>query len=129
MSRGFHAFFAAFADSELPRRLHEALIEATQQDRPIGHISRDWTEIEVREKPVPAPGPITASKPTRKRGRPKTGVPTDRSSSVGWKKGEQPPALEPTRLERQTKMTLEEMLDELPKACGVGAILCSVSSR
>jgi|ERR1035438_773133 hypothetical protein len=57
----FSRAFAEFADSELPQRLHEALIEATQKDRLIGHISRDSTEIEVREKPVPAPGPITPS--------------------------------------------------------------------
>jgi hypothetical protein len=86
------------------------------------HISRDSTEIEAREKPQSTPpeaAPVNP-KPARKRGRPKTGVPTDRSSSVGWKKGEQPAPPEPTRLERQANMTLAEMLDELPKDCNVG---------
>jgi hypothetical protein len=52
--------------------------------------------------------PVTDApvKEIRKRGRPK--------------KGDEPPPPEPTRLERQTKMTLEEMLDDLPKACNVG---------
>ncbi|MHB1957806.1 MAG: transposase [Acidobacteriaceae bacterium] len=37
----FSRAFAEFAASELPQRLHEALIKATQQERLIGHISRD----------------------------------------------------------------------------------------
>jgi hypothetical protein len=104
----FSRAFAAFATSELPQRLHAALIEATQKERLVGHISRDSTEIEAREKPqsTPVEAASANSKPKRKRGRPK--------------KGEQPAPPEPTRLERQTKMTLEEMLDDLPKAANVG---------
>jgi hypothetical protein len=103
----FSRAFAAFADSQLPQRLHAALIESTQKDRLVGHISRDSTEIEAREKPQSTQVPITPPKSMRKRGRPK--------------KGEQPPAPpEPTRLERQAKMPLAEILDELPKACNVG---------
>jgi hypothetical protein len=102
----FSRAFAEFAASELPQRLHEALIEATQKDRLIGHISRDSTEIEAREKPVSKPVPITTDKSDRKRGRPK--------------KGEQPAPPEPTRLERQAGMTLDEMLDDLPRDCNVG---------
>jgi hypothetical protein len=45
----FSRAFAEFAAPELPQRLHEALIEATQKERLIGHISRDATEIEGRE--------------------------------------------------------------------------------
>ena len=48
----FSRAFADFAASALPQRLHEALIQATQQERIIGHISRDSTEIEAREQPV-----------------------------------------------------------------------------
>jgi hypothetical protein len=104
----FSRAFAAFATSRLPQRLHAALIEATQEERLVGHISRDSTEIEAREKPqsTPVEAASANSKPKRKRGRPK--------------KGEQPAPPEPTRLERQTKMTLEEMLDDLPKAANVG---------
>jgi hypothetical protein len=36
------------------------------------------------------------------------------------RKGENPPSPEPARLERQAKMKLEEILDELLKACNVG---------
>lgn len=103
----FSRAFAGFAASELPQRLHAALIEATQKERLVGHISRDSTEIEAREKPHKtsvAPAPV---KPKRKRGRPK--------------KGEPPAPPEPTRIARQVGMTLEQMLDDLPKLCNVGS--------
>jgi hypothetical protein len=73
----------------------------------VGHISRDSTEIEAREKPLSMPVSITPAKPQRKRGRPK--------------KDEQSAPPEPTRLERLTQMTPKEMLDDLPRACNVGA--------
>ena len=103
----FSRAFAEFAASELPQRLHEALIQATQQERSIGHILRDSTEIEAREKPLRTPISITPAKPVGKRGRPKKGEPS------------LPP--EPTRLERQAAMTLEQMLDDLPRAANVGS--------
>lgn len=102
----FSRIFAEFAATELPQRLHEALVEATQKERLIGHISRDSTEIEAREKPAPVAVQTKPVQPQRKRGRPK--------------KGEAVTAPEPTRMERQGTMTLEEMLDELPHACQVG---------
>ena len=102
----FSRAFASFAASELPQRLHAALIESIQKDRLVGHISRDSTEIEAREKPQCTPVAAAPARPKRKRGRPR--------------KGELPAPPEPTRLQRQTKMTLEEMLDELPKACNAG---------
>jgi transposase len=103
----FSRAFAEFANSELPQRLHEALIKTTQQERLIGHISRDSTEIEAREKPVRVPVEAAPIKEIRKRGRPK--------------KGDEPPPPEPARLERQAGMTLKEMIDELPKDCNVGS--------
>jgi hypothetical protein len=51
----FSRAFAEFAATQLPQRLHHALIEATQKDRLIGHISRDSTEIVARERPLRAP--------------------------------------------------------------------------
>ena len=102
----FSRAFAEFAVSALPQRLHAALVEATQKERLIGHISRDATEIEAREKTVPVVAAAKPARPRRKRGRPR--------------KGEPAAAPEPTRIERQRTMTLEEMLDELPRACNVG---------
>ncbi|CAI8030708.1 hypothetical protein GBAR_LOCUS17411 [Geodia barretti] len=87
----------------MPSHLHEALIKRTQGERLAGHISRDSTAIEGRERPTPkAPQP---AKPKRRRGRPR--------------KGEERPT-EPRRLERQRNMTLPEMLADLPYACDIG---------
>jgi hypothetical protein len=102
----FSRAFAEFAATELPQRLHEALVESTQKPRLIGHISRDATEIEARERPTPVAVATKPASPKRHRGRPK--------------KGESVPASEPTRIERQGTMTLEEMLRDLPRACNVG---------
>ena len=98
----FSRAFAEFSASALPARLHEALIEKTLGDHLVGHVSRDATAIEARERPAPKP---RAEKPKRKRGRPR--------------KGEERPR-ELRRVERQLKMTLPQMLDDLPKACAVG---------
>ena len=103
----FSRAFAEFAASRLPARLHQALIEATQGERLVGHIARDSTAIEAREQTVrgkPAP-----PRPKRKRGRPKKGEarPT-------------PPLRERRRLERQGEMSLAEMLADLPRACTPG---------
>ena len=113
----FSRAFAEFAASGLPGRVHEALIKRTHKDRLVGHISRDATAIEAREKPVKWPNSTSCSSaplkalpapktPKRKRGRPKKG-------EVASKK-------EPRRLERQAGMTLAEMLADLPTACSVG---------
>lgn len=103
----FSRAFAEFAKSELPQRLHAALIQETQKDRLIGHISRDSTQIDAREKPQRAPGAAAVKLAGKKKGRPK--------------KGESAPVQEPSRLERQADMTLEAMLADLPRACNVGS--------
>ena len=97
--------FGEFAKSDLVNLVHEALIAATQSKGLIGHISRDSTEIEAREKPIKKDKEevVTSSK----RGRPR--------------KGEEFSQKPVPRLERQTTMTLEEMLKDLPTACDVGA--------
>ena len=99
----FSRAFAEFAHTQLPERVHEALVRATHHDRLVGHLSRDSTAIEAREKPAPtdkAPPP-----PKRKRGRPR--------------KGEQRPKVL-KRLDRQATMSLPAMLDDLPTGCDVG---------
>ena len=67
----FSRAFAGFAEGALPSRLHEALIENTMQEQLVGHVSRDATAIEGREKPTPKPK--QPAKPNRKRGRPRKG--------------------------------------------------------
>ena len=90
----FSRAFAEFATCELPSRVHEALIKRTHKDRLVGHISRDATAIETREKAVKV---ATPEMPKRKRGRPKNGVVVEK---------------EPRRLERQATMSLAEMLND-----------------
>jgi transposase len=98
----FSRSFQEFAETELAQRLHEALILNTQQDRLVGHIARDSTAIEARER---FPGsPKHKSIPKRKRGRPR--------------KAER--ALSGRRLPRQRRQSLPEMLEELPRHCSLG---------
>jgi len=103
----FSRAFAAFAASALPSRLHEALIKATHADRLVGHISRDSTAIEAREKPAKPDRPTPVEQPKRKRGRPR--------------KGDIRPVEPPRRIERQLGMSLTAMLADLPRHCDAGA--------
>jgi hypothetical protein len=99
----FSRAFAEFAASALPSRVHEALIAQTQKDRLVGHISRDSTAIEAREKPAKLAAP---DKPKYKPGRPCN--------------GEKRPEKKIRRLEHQPGMSLEAMLSDLPQHCAVG---------
>ena len=100
----FSRAFAAFAESALPSRLHEALIRESHADRLVGHISRDSTAIEAREKPAAKPERPAPVK--RRRGRPR--------------KDEVYPPVTIRRIERQCAMSLDEMLADLPRQCDVG---------
>ena len=99
----FSRAFAEFAASDLPGRLHEALLDRTLKGHLAGHVSRDSTAIPGRESPAPKPAPTARSK--LRRGRPRK---------------DEPRAKEPRRLERQASMTLEQMLEDLPKVCDIG---------
>ena len=99
----FSRAFAECAKSRILERVHEALIKRTLPDHLFGHISQDSTEIETREKP--AVKKEREPKQKKKRGRPARG---------------EKPAFEPTCIERQMTMTVEEMLAELPTVCDRG---------
>ena len=103
----FSRAFAAFAAQGLPERVHEQLVRRHLHDHIVGHISRDATEIEAREKPrrrssddPPPPAP------KRKRGRPR--------------KHEALPPKPLTRIEQQRTQSLDEMRAGLPTQCDVG---------
>ncbi len=103
----FSRAFAEFSESDLPGRMHEAFIKEHHQDRIIGHISRDSTSIEAREKVKKIEEEKTEEEKTqKKRGRPK--------------KGEERELQPLTRLERQVNMSLPEMLADLPQECDIG---------
>jgi hypothetical protein len=100
----FSRAFAEFADSGLGDKVHEALVERSLKTQLVGHISRDSTAIEGREKPVKK---TPKQKPSpKKRGR--------------RRKGEQSEPKEVKRLERQVHQSAEQALKELPSACDVG---------
>lgn len=93
--------FAEFAQSQWAQRVHAALIERTQGERLIGHISRDATAIEAPEKPQPKPKTAASGPEPRYR--------------KGRKKAR--PVEQMRRLERQCSgsLTLEQMLREQPQ--------------
>jgi hypothetical protein len=100
----FSRVFASFAQDELPQKLHAAMVSRQWGQQLVGHVSRDSTAIDAREKPAPkAPAP---PKPQAKRGRPA--------------KGQEPPPAPPKRLDLQPGRTLAENLADLPIACTVG---------
>ena len=99
----FSRAFKEFSESGLSQIVHESLINQHMGDRIIGHISRDSTSIDAREKPIRKK--IRVLKQKKKRGRPKKG-------EIRIK--------ELTRLERQQSMGTGEMIEELPKVCNVG---------
>lgn len=94
----FSRAFEEFAESKLPERVQEALIKEHLGAELIGHLSRDGTAIEARERPLrtkteaamtPTPAgqpdllpaqdvapvaPPVAVAPAKKRGRPRRGV-------------------------------------------------------
>ena len=110
----FSRAFAEFAAQNLPEQVHEHLVRDGLHDHILGHIARDATEIDAREKPKAKPQSADPPppKPPRRRGRPR--------------KGEILPPKPLTRIERQRSQTLKEMLAELPVDCDIG---CKRNSR
>lgn len=115
----FSRAFEEFAEGRLAERVHEALIKEHLGDELIGHISRDGTAIEARERParskttavtlsptVPTCAPETPAAPVRKRGRPRRG------------EVRQPAKESPIHHQRQ--QTLAQMLENIPTACDRG---------
>jgi len=105
----FSRAFAEFAKTDPPKREHEVLIKSAYKDAIVGHVSRDSTAIEAREKPnvrvaVTEKMNIKQQQP---KGRPK--------------KGDVKPAKEKTRIQKQLDMKLQEMIQNLPKDCDRGS--------
>ena len=100
----FSRAFAEFAQTELPQRLHEALIRDTQQNRLVGHIARDATAIEARER--------YPENPPQKRGR--------KRYKMGPKPKRNTPPSPRNNIEAQRRMPVSEALAELPRHCSLG---------
>ena len=106
----FSRAFAGFAETGLAERTHEALVKSSLGDTLIGHISRDGTAIEAREKPVKTEKKEAApeNKPAKRRPGRK-------------KKGEVAAAPKLTRIAQQLQQGLPRMVAELPKGCDRGS--------
>jgi hypothetical protein len=117
----FSRAFAEFAQMQLPQFVHETLIRETQKDRLIGHIARDSTAIEARERFPEAEQPKEA-KAVSSRGAKKRGAKKgSRGPHKRWKGGKPlPTPKDDTRLHRQRTMGLPEMLKDLPQDCSIG---------
>lgn len=100
----FSRAFAEFANGNLAQTVHAAMVKQQCGDKLAGHISRDSTAIEAREKPVKKKPSV--KQPKRKPGRPR--------------KGEIVPPKPPKRLDLQPTRPLEENLLDLPSKCDVG---------
>jgi len=99
----FSRAFSEFAESELPQKIHEGIVKKYLGGKLAGHISRDSTAIDAREKAVKKEKP---QKEVCKKGKAKKG-----EKKLG----------EARRLELQPSRSLSENLSDLPKACDYGA--------
>jgi len=101
----FSRAFEEFSEGQLPSLIHATMVSEYMKGKVVGHISRDATAIEGREKPVKKPK--KEDQPKKRRGRPK--------------KGEQRAEPEIKRMDLQVGRSFEENVRELPKQCDVGA--------
>lgn len=105
----FSRALAEFAATELPQQLHQAVIDATQRDRLVGHIARDSTAIPARERfPESLPRPAERKQKRPKQKRPKGSFPRAKAAERG------------TRIQRQRHQPLDRMLADLPSRCDLG---------
>jgi hypothetical protein len=100
----FSRAFEEFAHTQLPQRWHEAVIQKTQRDRLIGHIARDSTAIEARERYPDHPQPLPKKKRYKKSPKAKRNTPRSPRNHI----------------EEQRLMSLPELLAELPGSCSLG---------
>lgn len=87
----FSRAFAEFSEQRLAERVHEALINTYLGNELVGHISRDATAIEARERPVAKEKPETKPKGPKQ-----------------------------TRIQRQVSQPLQQALDDIPTQCDRG---------
>ena len=101
----FSRAFDEFARANLGDAVHAVLVQIHIGERIVGHVSRDSTAIEGREKP--AKKPKSEPKPKYPRGRPKKGEAREPNPSK-------------TRLPKQIGQSAEDAIAELPTACDIG---------
>ena len=99
----FSRAFEEFSRDGLGEKIHAAMVKQYGGPKLAGHVSRDSTAIEAREKPMRKAPKAPVVKPKRKRGRPR--------------RGEVRVEKEPKRLDLQLSRSLEKNLADLPTCC------------
>lgn len=104
----FSRAFDEFAQAKLAERVHEAFIKEHLGEELIGHISRDGTAIEARERPlkVEPASPSTEGVKPKKRGCSCKSKQSDEAKKMTVK--------------RQRGQDLAQMLAEIPSVCDRG---------
>jgi transposase len=102
----FSRVFKVFAEGKLPEHVHEAMVKKAYKRKLVGHISRDATAIEARERAQKGKDVEPVKVAPRKKGRPRS--------------NEERPAALPKRLTLQGNRTLSENLADLPHTCNWG---------
>jgi transposase len=125
----FSRVFAELSESQLASKAHAAMIKAALGDQLIGHISRDATAIEARERAhtmsTTKAKEVVISKATELfEGRPKevlASAPVVTVKRRGRpKKGEVRPAPALGKVAEQRQKTVVEMIAAMPKQCDIG---------
>jgi hypothetical protein len=101
----FSRAFNDCANLNLFDKVHAYLVSKYLDDTITEHVSYDSTAIPVRERVVKHEEEVPKVH-KYKRGRPK--------------RGEERPSSGPTRVKCQSTQTIDEMLTDLPKVCGIG---------
>jgi hypothetical protein len=102
----FSRAFEEFSRGGLGQKIHEAMVKQHAGPKLAGHVSRDSTAVEAREKPFRKEPKAPGSEPKRKRGRPR--------------RGEVKAAKKPKRLDLQPGRSLAQNVADLPTRCDVG---------
>jgi hypothetical protein len=134
----FSRGFAEIAKGRVGERCHQVLIETMLGDQLIGHITRDGTAIEARERPkcyrkhkrakvvdlaairAQQGGFVAPAAPAVVAGT-LADAPVAKLRRGRPKKGEVRPAAPVPRLQQQRGHTLEQMLAALPRECDRGS--------
>ncbi len=123
----FSRAFDEFARARLAERVHEALIKEHLGQSLIGHISRDGTAIEARERPVSrADAPLVQAAATQDLLLPTKAVLAQEAPAPAARKRGRPRrgevrAPKETVIGRQRGQSLAQMIAELPRRCDRGS--------
>jgi hypothetical protein len=97
----FSRAFEEFAEYSLPERVHKALVKEVYKDKIVGHLVTDSMPLEAREAPLNKPSKEERKKIKNRRQK------KERNGELN-------------RRQRQQTQTLNEMIEDLPKACDIG---------